>query len=234
MNFNRKNQIEIPEFEPISYDNNFVSQKLRSLSSSLPLPLPSLESLPQVSLDSFKRFEVYESIGQNLDIIAQKIRSASSQLSAQLPQLPQFPQLPQVPAVSLTLESIKKLEVYEYLLRTLQHLIFLFNTLSFFSSNLNLNLTTQINSTISNFSCFVNQIMEIISYSNKKSWDELKDAVNEIRKKFSTLECNSPSNISFRELADGRVRIYFLNSQYKSHSLLYVDVQPNATSEPSL
>lgn len=194
------------------------------------MPLPSLESLPQVSLDTFKRFEVYESIGQNLDSIAQKIKSASSQLSAQLPQ---FPQLPQVP-VSLTLESLKKLEVYEYLLRTLQHLIFLFNTLSFFSSNLNLNLTTQINSTISNFSCFVNQIMEIISYSNKKSWEELKDAVNEIRKKFSTLECNSPSDISFRELADGRVRIYFLNSQYKYHSLLYVDVKPNTTSEPSL
>jgi hypothetical protein len=239
MNINRKNQIEIQEFEPISFDNNFVSQKLRSLSSSLPLPLPSKESFPQVSLDTFKRFEVYESIGQNLDSIAQKIRSASSQLSAQLPQLPQlpqfpqFPQLPQVP-VSLTLESLKKLEVYEYLLRTLQHLIFLFNTLSFFSSNLNLNLTTQINSTISNFSCFVNQIMEIISYSNKKSWDELKEAVNDIRKKFSTLECNSPSNISFRELADGRVRIYFLNSQYKYHSLLYVDVKPGSTADPSL
>lgn len=222
-----------------------MSQKLRSLSdiaTSLPLPLPSLESfpqvLPQVSLDSLRKFEVYESIGQNLQHLedtrasfVQRIKSASAQFSAQLPQLPALPGLPQVPSVSLSLESIKKLEVYEYLLRTLQNLIFLFNTLSFFSSKLNLNLTTQINSTISNFYCFVSQIMEIISYSNKKSWEELKEAVNEIRKKFSTLACNPPSDIEFRELADGRVRIYFLNSQIKYHSLLFVDVKPAAMGE---
>lgn len=210
-----------------------MSQKLRSLSdlaTSLPLPLPSLESfpqvLPQVSLESLRKFEVYESLQHLEDTRAsfvQRIKSASAQFSAQLPQLPQLPQVP----VALSLASIKKLEVYEYLLRTLQSLILLFNTLSFFSTKLNLNLTTQINSTISNFYCFVSQIMEIISYSNKKSWEELKDAVNEIRKKFSNLACNPPSDIQFRELADGRLRIYFLNSQIKYHSLLYVDVKPN-------
>lgn len=207
----------------------------------MPLPLPSLESFPQVlpHLDTLRNFDVYGygSIGQNLQNLevtrasfVQKIKTASAQFSAQLPQLPQLPQVP----ASLSLESIKKLEVYEYLLRTLQTLIFLFNTLSFFSSKLNLNLTTQINSTISNFYCFVSQIMEIISYSNKKSWEELKEAVNEIRKKFSTLACNPPSDIQFRELADGRIRIYFLNSQIKYHSLLYVDVKPNETAETSL
>lgn len=76
--------------------------------------------------------------------------------------------------------------------------------------------------------------MEIISYSNKKSWEELKEAVNEIRKKFSTLACNPPSDIQFRELADGRIRIYFLNSQIKYHSLLYVDVKPNEITETAL
>lgn len=138
--------------------------------------------------------------------------------------------------VSLSLESIRKLEVYEYLLRTLNNLIFLFNTINFFSINLNLNLslTTQINATISNFYSFMNQIMEIISYSNKKTWEELKTAVSDIRKKFSSLSCSIPSNICFRELADGRLRIYFLCAQSKYDTLLYVDVNPKELTDPSM
>ena len=165
-------------------------------------------------------------IGNNFDTISQKLRS----LSASLPQVT----LPET--VSLSIESIRKLEVYEYLLRSLHHFIFLFNTISFFSinRNLNLNLTTQINATISNFYCFLNQIMEIINFSNKKTWDELKTAVNDIRKKFSSLSCSIPSNIHFRELADGRLRIYFLCAQSKYDTLLYVDVNPNENSDPSV
>lgn len=165
----------------------------------------------------------------NFDTISQKLRS----LSSSLPQV-SIPALPET--VSLSIESIRKLEVYAYLLRSLQHLIFLFNTINFFSINLplNLNLTTQINATISNFYCFLNQIMEIISFSNKKTWEELKVAVNDIRKKFSSLSCSIPSNIHFRQLADGRLRIYFLCAQSKYDTLLYVDVDPAGQSDPSM
>lgn len=166
---------------------------------------------------------ITESLSQNLQ---SKLRS----LSASLPQVT----LPET--VSLSIESIRNLEVYEYLLRSLHHLLFLFNTISFFSinRNLNLNLTTQINATISNFYCFLNQVMEIISFSNKKTWDELKTAVNDIRKKFSSLSCSIPSNVHFRELADGRLRIYFLCAQSKYDTLLYVDVNPNENSDPTM
>lgn len=171
----------------------------------------------------------FDTSAYNFDTISQKLRS----LSSSLPQV-SIPALPET--VSLSLESIRKLEVYAYLLRSLQNLIFLFNTINFFSINLplNLNLTTQINATISNFYCFLNQIMEIISFSNKKTWDELKMAVSEIRKKFSTLSCSIPSNIHFRELADGRLRIYFLCAQSKYDTLLYVDVNPNEQADPSM
>jgi hypothetical protein len=76
--------------------------------------------------------------------------------------------------------------------------------------------------------------MEIISFSNKKTWDELKVAVNDIRKKFSSLSCSIPSNIHFRQLADGRLRIYFLCAQSKYDTLLYVDVDPVGQSDPSM
>lgn len=154
-------------------------------------------------------------------------------LSESLPTLPSLPQLPQVnlrvPDVSLG--SLRKLEVYAYLLRSLQSLILIFQTISFFSINLNsVSLTTQINSTISNFYTFVAQVMEIINFSNKKSWEELKTVVNDIRKKFSSLSCAIPSNIQIRELADGRLRIYFLCAQSKFDTLLYVDVNSAAAN----
>lgn len=178
--------------------------------------------MPKLEFDfSFDKFDDI-----NFDTISQKLRSLSSSL----------PQVTLPEKVSLSIESLRKLEVYEYLLRSLQHLLILFNTINFFSYNLNLNLTltTQINATISNFYCFLSQIMEIINYSNKKTWEELKTAVNDIRKKFSSLSCSIPSNIHFRELADGRLRIYFLCAQSKYDTLLYVDVNPNENSDPSM
>lgn len=188
----------------------------------------NLLEVPKIEFDfSISDFNV-PNLNQypSFETFSQKLRS----LSASLPQVT----LPET--VSLSIESLRKLEVYEYLLRSLQHLIFLFNTINFFSINLNLNLnlTTQINATISNFYCFLNQIMEIISFSNKKTWEELKTAVNDIRKKFSSLSCTIPSNVSFRQLADGRLRIYFLCAQSKYDTLLYVDVTPSEQSDPSM
>lgn len=137
-----------------------------------------------------------------------------------------------VPDVYLSLEGIRKLELYEYLLSTLQNLILIFNTISWFSISINsVSLTTQINSTISNFYCFMSQIMEIISFSNKKTWEELKQNVNDIRKKFSALSYAIPSNIQFRELADGRLRVYFLCAQSKFDTLLYVDINTTCNNE---
>lgn len=203
----RKNLLEVPKLEFDFSLSNFDGGKNWNI-PYLREQLPNLPNYP------------------NFDTISQKLRS----LSLSLPQVT----LPET--VSLSIEGIRKLEVYEYLLRTLQQLVFLFNTISFFSLNLNLNLslTTQINATISNFYCFLNQIMEIISFSNKKTWDELKTAVNDIRKKFSSLSCSIPSNIHFRELADGRLRIYFLCAQSKYDTLLYVDVNPHEQNDPSM
>lgn len=160
----------------------------------------------------------FGSLGENFEALSQKLRS----LSSSLPQVT----LPETVASSLV-----------RLVAALHHFVFLFNTISFFDINLNLNLsvTTQINATISNFYCFATQMMEIISFSNKKTWEELKNAVNEIRKKFSSLSCTIPGNIHFRELADGRLRIYFLCAQSKfSDTLLYVDVNLNEKSDPTM
>lgn len=194
--------------------------------------LEALE-VPKIEGFDFTFDKLHFDLANNFDSISQKLRSLSQNLPnfPNLPQLPQLPTLPQLPDL-----DIRKLEVYEYLLRSLQHLIFLFNTINFFSINLNLNLsvTTQINATISNFYCFISQIMEIINFSSKKSWEELKMAVNDIRKKFSSLSCAIPSNIHFRELADGRLRVYFLCAQSKYDTLLYVDVNPNEKTDPSM
>lgn len=173
----------------------------------------------------------------NIDV-KNHLKSFSDSLPGlpQLPALPSLPNLPRVPEhLNISLNSLKKLEVYEYLLRSLQNFILIFQTISFFSININsVSLTTQINATISNFYTFVAQVMEIINFSNKKSWDELKTVVNDIRKKFSSLSCAIPTNIQIRELADGRLRIYFLCAQSKYDTLLYVDVNSITSSETQL
>lgn len=166
----------------------------------------------------------------DLDYFKHNIEGRIRTISENLPTLPNFPALPSLPQVNLRVPEVRlslpKLELYAlHLFRTLQNLILIFNTISWFSISLNsVSLTTQINSTISNFYCFISQIMEIINFSNKKTWDELKNAVNEIRKRFSSLSCAVPTNLNFRELADGRLRIYFLCAQSKYDTLLYVDI----------
>lgn len=97
----------------------------------------------------------------NFDFANIDVKNHLKTLTESLPTLPSLPQLPQVnlrvPEVSL--EFVRKLEVYEYLLRSLQNLILIFQTISFFSINLNsVSLTTQINSTISNFYTFMAQV----------------------------------------------------------------------------
>lgn len=163
-----------------------------------------------------------------------RFKTIQDRFSENLPTLPNFPALPSLPQVNLRVPEVNltlpKLELYAYLLRSLQNLIFLFNTISWFTLSLNsVSLTTQINATISNFYCFVSQIMELISFSNKKSWEELKTSVTDIRKKFSSLSTAVPTNIRFRELADGRMRIYFLCSQ---SNLLYVDIDNKQQHNP--
>lgn len=163
----------------------------------------------------------------NIDHFKNNIEGRIRTISENLPTLPNFPALPALPTVNLRVPEVNltlpKLELYEYLLRTLQNLILIFNTISWFTVSLNsVSVSTQINATISNFYCFLSQIMEIINFSSKKSWEELKTAVSEIRKRFSSLSSATvPSNICFRELADGRMRIYFLCSQ---SNLVYVDI----------
>jgi hypothetical protein len=186
-----------------------------------------LLEVPKIEFDFNNYFDF------NLDV-KNHFKSFSDSLPG-LPALPTLPALPKVPEVNISLNSLKKLEVYEYLLKSLQNLILIFQTISFFSININsVSLTTQINSTISNFYTFVAQVMEIINFSNKKSWDELKTVVNDIRKKFSSLSCAIPTNIQIRELADGRLRIYFLCAQSKYDTLLYVDVNSTTSSETQL
>lgn len=162
----------------------------------------------------------------NIDHFKNNIEGRIRTISENLPNFPALPSLPRVPEVNLP-----KLELYAYLLRTLQSLILIFNTISWvaFPLYVNVSLTTQINATISNFYCFVTQIMELISFSNKKSWEELKTSVTDIRKKFSSLSSAVPSNVRFRELADGRLRIYFLCSQ---SNLLYVDIDNKQQQHP--
>lgn len=69
--------------------------------------------------------------------------------------------------------------------------------------------------------------------STQKSWAELKNVVNEIRKQMQNLSCLFPMNIKFRTLTDGRVRIYFLSippNGWGDTTLLYVDVGPHSPS----
>lgn len=192
--------------------------------------------LPKLEFD----FDYFDNFKNNIE---GRIRTISENLPTlpqlpALPALPNFPALPSLPQVNLRGVSLPKLELYAYLLRSLQNLILIFNTISWFALSLNsVSLTTQINSTISNFYCFISQIMEIINFSNKKTWDELKTAVTETRKRFSSLSCAVPTNLNFRQLADGRLRIYFLCAQSKFDTLLYVDIDNTAgndSSEPKL
>lgn len=67
----------------------------------------------------------------------------------------------------------------------------------------------------------------------KLTWTELKAVVSDLRRQLSNLSTMMPSSISFRTLADGRTRIYFLSTPQNGWetTLLYADL-PN-TSQPN-
>lgn len=63
----------------------------------------------------------------------------------------------------------------------------------------------------------------------KKSWLELKQVVCELRRQFSALSTvlsQCPTSITFRNLSDGRTRIFFLSTPVNGWetTLLYADV----------
>uniref|UniRef100_A0A8D9DS68 Dipeptidyl peptidase 9 n=2 Tax=Cacopsylla melanoneura TaxID=428564 RepID=A0A8D9DS68_9HEMI len=60
----------------------------------------------------------------------------------------------------------------------------------------------------------------------KKTWAELREIVNELRRNLSSLSTMVPTSISFRRLSDGRTRIFFLSTPANGWetTLLYADV----------
>lgn len=147
------------------------SQQTEIAEDSLFVCRKNILEVPKLDFDFSFDGKFYD-FGNNFDSLSQRLNQLKLSLSSSLPQLPQLPALPQVTlpqvtlpqlpdSVSLSIESIRKVEVYAYLLRTLQHFVLFLNTLSFFNLNLNLNLTTQLNATISNFYCFMNQVRKI-------------------------------------------------------------------------
>ena len=69
--------------------------------------------------------------------------------------------------------------------------------------------------------------------SASSSWTELMQNVCNLRQRVSSLSTTTavPSNLDFRLLSDGRIRIYFLcspNTGWET-TLLYVDILPNDT-----
>ncbi|XP_063221671.1 dipeptidyl peptidase 9 [Bacillus rossius redtenbacheri] len=60
----------------------------------------------------------------------------------------------------------------------------------------------------------------------KKSWSELKNVVCELRRRLSGLSTMVPGSVTFRALADGRTRVYFLSTPANGWetTLLYADV----------
>ncbi|KAI5634622.1 dipeptidyl peptidase 9 [Phthorimaea operculella] len=71
---------------------------------------------------------------------------------------------------------------------------------------------------------------EIVSIPPKKyTWAEVRQAVHDLRKELSSLSTMVPMAISFRKLANGKTRIYFLRTPQNGWeiTLLYTDVSPS-------
>lgn len=65
--------------------------------------------------------------------------------------------------------------------------------------------------------------------THKRTWSEIKESVNEIRKQLSRLSAMTPTNIEFRKLSDNRTRIYFLGTPPNGWetTLLCTDIKPD-------
>ncbi|XP_065157715.1 dipeptidyl peptidase 9-like [Atheta coriaria] len=77
--------------------------------------------------------------------------------------------------------------------------------------------------------------MDAESADCKLSWSELKNVVTDLRRQLSSLSTMVPTNVSFRQLHDGRTRIYFLSTPQNGweSTLLFADV-PNENPNASL
>lgn len=70
------------------------------------------------------------------------------------------------------------------------------------------------------------------SNGSKKTWSEIRNTVNDIRKQLSNLSSMVPTNIQFRTLSDGRVRCYFISTPPNAWetTLLYTDINLTVAS----
>lgn len=77
---------------------------------------------------------------------------------------------------------------------------------------------------------------DMLTMPRKKTWSELKESVTELRKQLSRLSTMVPTNIVFRQLSDGRTRIYFLGMPPNGWetTLLCTDITPSMLTMTSL
>ena len=66
----------------------------------------------------------------------------------------------------------------------------------------------------------------------QKTWPQLKQRVQELHQKLTCLYTMHPTHVNFRQLPDGRTRIFFLSNGPASaeNALLCADVQLNELS----
>jgi dipeptidyl-peptidase 9 len=87
----------------------------------------------------------------------------------------------------------------------------------------------------SNSSCGSGSL-KLTKETGRKSWSELKEVVNNMRRQMTNISCMFPMSVNFRELSDGRNRIFFLSTPPNSFgdtTLLYCDIAADAPeSEP--
>lgn len=72
---------------------------------------------------------------------------------------------------------------------------------------------------------------EIVRIPPKRyTWAEVRQAVHDLRKELSNLSTMVPMAISFRKLANGKTRIYFLRTPHNGWeiTLLYTDITPSS------
>ncbi|XP_018323379.1 dipeptidyl peptidase 9 isoform X2 [Agrilus planipennis] len=74
--------------------------------------------------------------------------------------------------------------------------------------------------------------MDVKEKDGKLSWSELKGVVNDLRRQLSSLSSMIPTSVSFRTLADGRTRIYYLSTPQNAWetTLLYSDIPSSCQS----
>lgn len=61
--------------------------------------------------------------------------------------------------------------------------------------------------------------------SGQRTWAEMRQTLHQLRRSLSALSSRTPQNFSFRRLADGRLRVYFLSARTGSENqLCYVDI----------